>query len=90
MSGNDGSRQVRHSRDSTRRLKRIDRRTARRIRDKIAVLAADPGALANNISALKGAPGVMRLRIGNWRVIYAETPDVVHVLKIAPRGTVYD
>ena len=83
-------RQVRLSRDSTRSLRRADRRTARRIREKIALLAADPEALANNISALKGAPDVMRLRIGNWRVIYVETPEVVEVLKIAPRGSVYD
>jgi mRNA interferase RelE/StbE len=90
MSEYDGSRRVRQSRDATRTLKRVDRRTARRIRDKIALLAADPGALANNISALKGEPGVMRLRIGNWRVIYFETRGIVHVLKIAPRGSAYD
>jgi mRNA interferase RelE/StbE len=90
MSESDGTRQVRYSRDASRTLKRIDRRTARRIRVKIVLLAADPDALANNISALKGEPGVMRLRIGDWRVIFAEGPDILRVLKIAPRGSAYD
>lgn len=85
-----GTRRVRYSRDASRTLKRVDRRTARRIRDKIGLLETDPDALANNISALKGEPGVMRLRIGDWRVIYAEGPGSLCVLKIAPRGSAYD
>jgi mRNA interferase RelE/StbE len=88
MGGEGGPRRVRLSRDSVRSLKRADRRTARRIRDKIALLAAAPEALANNIGALKGEPGLMRLRIGGWRVIYVETTEIVDVLKIAPRGSV--
>jgi mRNA interferase RelE/StbE len=90
MNRSDGRRQVRYSRDGSRTLKRIDRRIARRIRDKIALLAADPEALANNISVLKGEPRVMRLRIGDWRVIYVDGPGFLHVLKIAPRGSAYD
>jgi mRNA interferase RelE/StbE len=90
MRENDSFRQVRHSGDAIRTLKRIDRRTARRIRDKIALLATNPDALANNISALKGEPSVMRLRIGNWRVIYVEDPGVLRVLRIAPRGSAYN
>lgn len=88
MSESDSARQVRYSRDAIRTLKRFDRRTARR--DKIALLATNSDVLANNISALKGEPCVMRLRIGDWRVIYVESPDIVHVLKIAPRGSVYN
>ncbi|HET9640575.1 MAG TPA: hypothetical protein VFP12_15355 [Allosphingosinicella sp.] len=65
MSENDSSRQVRYNRDATRTLKRIDCRTARRVRGKVALLTADPDALANNINPLKGEPGVMRLRIGD-------------------------
>jgi mRNA interferase RelE/StbE len=84
------ARQVRYSRDASRTLKRIDRRTARRIRDKIDVLATHPDALANNVSALKGEAGLMRLRIGGWRVIYTDDLVVLLVLKVAPRGSVYD
>jgi mRNA interferase RelE/StbE len=90
MVGRDATRAVRYSREAIRTLKRVDRRTARRIRDKIALLAVDPVALANNVSALKGEPGVMRLRIGDWRVIFAEGQGLLRVLKIAPRGSAYD
>jgi mRNA interferase RelE/StbE len=90
MNQDASSRRVRFSRSAIRTLKRIDRRTARRVREKIALLARDPDAPANNISALKGEPGAMRLRMGDWRVIYAEGPGILHVLKIAPRGSAYD
>lgn len=81
---------VRYAREASRVLKRIDRRTARRIRDKIERLAVDPEALANNVSALKGETGLMRLRIGGWRIVYTYDVDVLTVLKIAPRGSAYD
>ena len=90
MNVDDAARHVHYSRDASRTLRRIDRRTARRIRDKLALLAAEPDALANNVTALKGEPGLMRLRIGNWRVIYTEGAEVLCVLKIAPRGSVYE
>ncbi|MGA9582893.1 MAG: hypothetical protein WBR13_13095 [Allosphingosinicella sp.] len=50
-------RKLLYSREAARTLLRIDRRTARRIRAKIDLLAIDPGALANNVSALKGESG---------------------------------
>jgi mRNA interferase RelE/StbE len=81
---------VQFSRDASRTLKRIDGRTARRIRGKIALLASDPDALANNVSALKGESGLMRWRIGGWRVIYTDDLVVLLVLKVAPRGSAYD
>lgn len=84
------ARQVHYGRDASRAPKRIDRRTARRIRDKIALLAEDANALANNVSALKGETGLMRLRIGGRRVIYTDDLVILLVLKIAPRGAAYD
>lgn len=81
---------LRYGSDASRTLRRIDRRTARRIRDKIDQLSVDPAALANNVSALKGESGLMRLRVGGWRVIYSVDEDALLVLKIAPRGSAYD
>jgi mRNA interferase RelE/StbE len=46
--------------------------------------------LANNVKALKGATGNFRLRIGDWRVIFSETGEVIAVIKVAPRGGAYD
>lgn len=71
-------------------LMRIDRATAKRIRAKVDQLAADPASLANNVTALRGGEGLMRLRVGDWRVIYTADLVVLLVLKVAPRGGAYD
>lgn len=82
--------QVEYSRDAVNTLARIDRATSKRIRSKIEQLAADPLSLANNVSALKGGHGLMRLRVGDWRVIYTETLVIIAVQKVAPRGGAYE
>ncbi len=89
MSGDGLPRSLRYSRQAARTLLRMDRRTSRLFRAKIDPLAADPGALANNVSALKGESALKRLRIGGWRVIFTEDLVVLHVLKIGPRGSAY-
>jgi hypothetical protein len=62
MTGREAEPKVRYAREAGRVLRRVDRRTAHRIRGKIDRLAADPEALANNVSALKGETGLMRLK----------------------------
>lgn len=69
---------------------RIDSATSARIRAKISQLADDPASLANNITSLKGGDGLLRLRVGDWRVIYTETLVIVSVVRIGPRGGVYE
>jgi mRNA interferase RelE/StbE len=56
---------------------------------KIEDLARDPFSAAN-VRKLVGLPGY-RLRVGDWRVIYDVESGrlVVRVLKIGPRGGVY-
>lgn len=81
---------IEYSAAAQKTLRRIDRATAKRIRSKVRLLASDPEALANNIRALKGGGGLMRLRVGNWRVIYTEDLVVLMVLKVAPRGSAYE
>ena len=61
---------VRYSKDAIRTLRRMPRPTAERIRDKVAAYAADPASQAANVTALKGEAGVLRLRVGDWRVIF--------------------
>jgi len=68
----------------------MDRATSKRIRAKIGQLASEPDALANNVTALKGGEGRMRLRVGDWRVIYTEDVVILSVLKISPRGSAYE
>ena len=81
---------VEYSSEAVRTLRRIDRTTSRRIRAKVEMLAREPEALANNVKALKGGGGLMRLRVGDWRVIYTGDLVVLLVVKVAPRGAAYD
>jgi mRNA interferase RelE/StbE len=84
------ARQVEYSRQAAKTLMRIDRATSARIRAKIVQLATDPGSLTNNILPMKGGEGLFRLRVGDWRVVYTETLVIVSVIRIGPRGDVYD
>ena len=71
-----------------RSLGRLPQNIARRIRDKISEFAADPSSQANNVKALQGSD-LIRLRVGDWRVIMADGV-VLEVLEIGrPRGSVY-
>jgi mRNA interferase RelE/StbE len=73
-----------------RALRKMSRKTARLIREKLDQLAQDPYVRNPNVTKLQGRPGY-RLRVGDWRVIYELEDDhlVITVLKMAPRGGVY-
>ena len=75
-----------YSRDALGTRARIDRKTAERIVGKIEQLAVDPASLANNVRRLRGGRGMMRLRVGDWRVIY-DDQLVLAIIRIAPRGS---
>ena len=61
------------------------------IREKLDQLALDPYAKHNNATKLKNLPAY-RLRMGDWRVIYEINDDklIILVLKIGPRGGIYE
>lgn len=84
------AKRIDYSREAQQTLRRIDRATSRRIRNKVALLASDPASLSNNVTMLKGESGLKRLRVGDWRVIYTEDLRVLYVIKVAPRGSAYD
>lgn len=69
----------------------MPRNTANLIREKLGQVASDPFASIPNAKKLQGRPGY-RLRVGDWRVIYEINKDevLILVLKIAPRGEVYE
>jgi mRNA interferase RelE/StbE len=71
-----------------RTLARIPRNEADRIRRKIYQYADDPSAVKANVKKLQGRAG-FRLRVGNWRVIFDENGDVLDVLEIGSRGSIY-
>ena len=78
-----------YSRDAVKTLARMPTNTARLIRSKITQYAGDPASLANNVKTLQGVD-VLRLRVGDWRVIFSEAGEVIAIIKIAPRGGAYD
>ena len=80
---------IEYSREALGMLKRMDRKTAARIVEKVELLASDASALAKNVKRMKGGGGLMRLRVGDWRVIYRDN-IVIAVLRIASRGSAYD
>ena len=71
-----------------RTLARMPRNEADRIRQKVSKYADDPGSLKANVKKLHGREG-FRLRVGNWRVIFDENGDVLDVLDIDIRGSIY-
>lgn len=81
--------EVRYSKQALRTLRRMPRNTAERIAAKIAQYAADPQSLSANIKALTGEPGIFRLRVGDWRVLFAEDGTVIDIIRTAPRGAAY-
>ena len=74
---------------AVRALKRIDHQDRDRIRGAIALLGEDPRP--PGAKALRGRPG-LRVRIGDYRIIYSVDDDVliVAVITLVRRRDVYD
>jgi len=68
---------------------RKHRAEAPRITGKIREYATDPKPLANKVIRMQGSDE-MRLRVGEYRVIFTETENEIIVSRIGPRGNVYD
>ncbi|WP_279629483.1 type II toxin-antitoxin system RelE family toxin [Blastomonas natatoria] len=79
-----------YARDALKTLRSIDRATAKRIQAKVAQYAADPASLANQVKRLQGEERLWSLRVGDWRVIFNQDMVVVHVVRVASRGSAYD
>ena len=75
--------------DARKALLRLPKNQRLLILGKIEELARDPFS-APNVKKLVGQPG-FRLRVGAWRVIYDVDTGrlVVRVVKIGPRGGIY-
>ena len=78
--------EIAYSRTALKALTRMPRNWAERIRDKIRIYANDPAALANNVKRLKGQDGLVRLRVGDWRVVMRDE-SVLQVLYVTSRGS---
>ena len=81
---------VEYTREALKTLVKMPRDARELLMAKIDTLASDPPAAAN-VKKLVGVRG-FRLRVGDWRVLYDLEAGrlVVRVLKIGPRGGVYE
>lgn len=82
---------VSYSRSAQKALKKMPRNLARLIVAKVNQYAGDPSSLANNVKTLKGEfEGLIRLRVGDWRIIMDDRGNVLIVFEIKPRGGAYE
>jgi mRNA interferase RelE/StbE len=81
---------IAYSKDALRTLRRIPANAAANIREKIELYATTQEALANKVVRLQGVSGYFRLRVGDWRVIFTENAEVVAIIKVGARGSVYE
>ncbi len=67
-----------------------DKAAKQALREAIEALAEDPFPRA--AKKLRGEPGLWRIRVGGWRVVYTVEAErvVVLVLMIGGRGDVYE
>jgi len=81
---------ISYTKEAEKSLLKIQRKTAKLIREKMDAIAVDPFADHPNAKKLQGREGY-RLRVGDWRVIYKIENEqlVIIVLKVASRGEVY-
>ena len=70
-------------------VSKLDKAVARRIVRAVQLLAADPRP--NGARVLVGFPDLWRIRVGDYRVIYAirDATLVVTALRVAHRSAVY-
>jgi mRNA interferase RelE/StbE len=82
-------RHVSYSRSALKALRRMPKSAAVLVLGKIRQYADDPSSLANNVVKLQGRDG-LRLRVGDWRIIFEEDGTVLAILEIGPRGSIYE
>lgn len=58
------------------------------IRVKIKDYAANPASQTNNVIKMKGRDA-LRMRVGNWRVIFDDDGSTIAVMEIGPRSGIY-
>lgn len=79
---------IAYSKAALKTLRRIPAKEAERIRAKVQQYASDPNSQAHNVRTLTGSPYI-RLRVADWRVIMDDQSNVLEILQIGPRGSIY-
>ena len=87
---NDRAFRIDYDPRAVKELSKLDRNVARRVHAAVLALADDPRP--PGCRQLVGYPGLWRIRVGDYRVIYTIEDDVllVLVLRVGHRGRIYD
>ena len=74
---------------AVRALRKLDKQAAMRITARVSTLADQPRPA--DVKALVGLPGTLRIRVGDYRVVYQvhDRAVVVLILAVGHRGCVY-
>jgi mRNA interferase RelE/StbE len=84
--------QVEYEAQAAKALRKLPANVRNRIRSKIEQYSEDPKSLSNNVIQLTNSE-LFRLRVGDYRVIFAveqNTVSVMIVIDVRPRGGAYD
>jgi mRNA interferase RelE/StbE len=79
--------QVELTSGAVKQYERLNEPMLNRITSAIDGLEKEPPE--GDIKELKGRPGVFRLRVGGYRILYTVETNYINIFKIAPRGQVY-
>ena len=82
-------RELKYTKSAIRALRKMPANTAALIIVKIEAYAKDPETANNNVKTLRGRQG-FRLRVGSWRVIMDDDGNVLAVLDIGHRRSIYE
>lgn len=80
--------EIKYSNAALRDMKRIDADTAAHIKNRIMAYANNHHALANQVKRLQGS-NLLRLRVGDYRVLFTAQGIVMHVQRVGHRREVY-
>lgn len=86
---NESLMKIEIDRRAAKALSRLPANVGDLIEDKIEQLARDPESLRNNVTRLVGTRE-SRLRIGDWRIIFRIDGEVLKIIRIASRGSIYE
>jgi mRNA interferase RelE/StbE len=81
-------RTIRYSHSAARQIDALGWTVRHLIEAKLAQLAIEPTAFANLIKRLKGTHE-LRLRIGDYRVIFTDDGLILDIRKVGTRGGIY-
>ena len=81
--------EVKISKKASKVINSLPSNTKKLINDKIKLLEINPEALKNNIKKLQGHNDLFRLRVGDYRVVYTDSMEILYIIKVGTRGGIY-